>query len=251
VQHDSSKAITSVPWDLVKPTHITVANPSNNLGDHIQSEAQRRLWAVSQFLSRDHPATWPSDARVPLCGWFGAHPFPFTTGATAIIVGFHCQSRSIKSLIDRKKWLADMVKEQGFPVFCRDWDTTVLLRSLGIEAEFGGCVTLTLRRSTPSVSGGATYYVDSPKKGDGVSLTHIRRSLEGLSFIERLEQATAQLSNYESSSGVVTSRLHAWLPCLALGVTARLELPRKVYQIHRLSGYNIRATRLDELFPQA
>jgi hypothetical protein len=241
-------AVERVPWDLVKPTHITVANPSNNLGDHIQSEAQRRLWGVSQFLSRDEPDTWPSDARVPLCGWFGAHPQPFTTKATAIIVGFHCQERSVKSLVDRKQWLVDMVKEQGYPAFCRDAATTTLLRSLGVEAEFGGCVTLTLQRSTPRHSDGVSYYVDAPKKEGGVSLSHTRRDLEGLTFIERLEQASAQLIRYEFSARVVTGRLHAWLPCLALGVATCLELPRKVYQSQRFSGYNIRAALASELF---
>ena len=216
-----------------------------NLGDDIQAEAACRLWKVRDTVDRDDPASWPQDSVVPLIGWWGRAKFP--PASTVRIVGFHCAWDGVPELKRNREWFKQVVASQGFPAFCRDLFTRDLFRKLGIDAEFGGCVSLTLPR------------VDGPRDAPPLSidagrsdpkfqrLTHADYNLGKLSPSERLALASKQLARLADAQSVVTSRLHAWLPCLAMGTPAHLKHARMGSR-ERLGGYNLDATTRKNLF---
>jgi hypothetical protein len=225
--------IIQTPWNDFSVTHIPVAMHTRNLGDDVQSLAASQLWMVRQYVDRDSPSSWPKGVVVPLCGWFGYGNFP--SPAEVKVVGFHCQPKSRKNLSDNKAWLAEAVRKQGFPAMCRDIETRDFVRSLGIDAEFGGCVTLTLLKFEGVRSG--LVSVDAHPIANGYRrITHRRPPLEKMTPEQRLEMAARAIDLYAKSEHVRTSRLHVFLPCIALGTPVELLID-KAPEKGRFSGY--------------
>lgn len=218
-------------------THVPVALGTNNLGDDIQSLAASQLFKVDQWVTRDLPQEWPKHAVVPLCGWFGWGELP--ARSQAIIVGYHCAARSRRNTAAQADWLRTMVKDQGFPAMCRDIATRDLLRSLKIDAEFGGCVTLHLPRYDGPRGGGLLSV-------DDLSVSHAKRATQPtqlqqrlitMGAEDRLALARERVDLLAHADEVDTSRLHVWLPCLALNTPVKLKLSFRVVETDRFSGY--------------
>lgn len=232
-----SSELVQTPWFDFEPTHIPLAFGSANLGDHIQTEAACRLWNCRNFVDREFPTTWSSDAVVPLIGWWLHGKEEFIPPCQSVIVGFHVQS-------DYKKYVTPkvidywklMVYEQGFPAMCRDLSTRNYLRSLGIDAEFGGCVTLTLPKYGGARSG--KYSVDCKTSKAGYTKhTHMIGGLLKKTNEEKLQMASDYMELYEKAEIVETSRLHCWLPCKSFGTNVTFLEEEVYYQRNRLSGY--------------
>lgn len=239
--------IVTFDWSIVVPTHIPVACRSENLGDDIQAEAARRLWGVDSFVDRDNPRSWPSNAVVPLVGWWGGRG-AFPTKAMVKVVGFHLANEGISNFKMNRSWLARVVAEQGFPAMCRDLRTRDLLRSWGIDAEFSGCVSLTLNRDDRERSDrklAVDYYRLAAPGYE--RLTNTDDSLRSAPPRLRLQKASERLEDLASALKVKTSRLHIWLPCLALGTDVEFS-QYAVGSRERLPGYNVAAQRIDDLF---
>lgn len=110
------------------------------------------------------------------------------------------------------------------PVGARDLDTLAALRDHDVPSYFSGCLTLTLRRP-PLPRGEVVYLVDldassvdhirGRTRSPVALLTHGKPALPFLAPEHRLRYAEYVLGLYASARCVVTTRLHAALPCLA------------------------------------
>ena len=115
-----------------------------------------------------------------------------------------------------------------------------LLKKLGVEAYFSGCMTLTLpqmpktRQDKPyvcfvDVDPRATEALSARAKKEGVEprvMTHLIPEYPAdTTWESRAQQVEKLLTIYQNASCVVTSRLHCALPCLALGTPVLLVRP--------------------------
>lgn len=118
----------------------------------------------------------------------------------------------------------DYLRKYG-PVGARDIGTQKFLTDNGIESYFSGCLTLTLLPDETVPKRDDILAVDiSDKVYDFITSKTKRRVIRmntnigsDLSNEDKLVIAKYWLSLYQSAHCVVTSRLHAMLPCLALG----------------------------------
>lgn len=179
-----------------------------------------------------------------LCfGWFMhqlfrmRYGFPLHDALRPLFVSFHCNKRDLLT-DDALAYL----RRYG-PVGCRDWTTVYLLLSAGVPAFFSGCLTTTISTTFPVVderppSGAPVGYVDVPDAPDGApTYAHSDRAVRRRSFLANCDDAVRRLETYRRElSGVVTSRLHAYLPLRSLGVPVEFR-PGNLSDI-RFDGLN-------------
>ena len=119
------------------------------------------------------------------------------------------------------------------PIGCRDEQTRTILRKLGVEAYLMGCFTMCLPQRTHTPENGKTFLVDVSKnlweyipddlKKGAVSISHaapVQMLPMTIEEDDRLnKQARDLLDRYAKEANlVITSRLHAAAPCIAMGI---------------------------------
>jgi len=160
-------------------------------------------------------------------GWY-MHPefrrfydFPFDENVRPLFISFHINDRAM--LNERA---IDYLNRYA-PIGCRDWSTVYILREFGIPAFFSGCITTTLGKLFspigPAVTRQGTAFVDSrPSPGDPCNeatiSTQVGKGVKDGEMVINLKQALEMLHGYRKYRRVVTSRLHCYLPCRALGL---------------------------------
>lgn len=180
-----------------------------------------------EFSSGDAvpPGTWTI-----AFGWH-MHPlyrrvcdFPYHPNLRPIFVAFHVNS---VSMLDDA---AVAYLRKYAPIGCRDWTTVNLLLSCGVDAFFSGCLTPTIdaifpERDEVSDGTGPVGVIDLPRAAagpgadDAVVLSHAVDAYRDMNLVEAVRTAKALLAERQALfSRVVTSRLHAYLPFVALGV---------------------------------
>lgn len=121
------------------------------------------------------------------------------------------------------------------PIGCRDEQARTMLRELGIEAYLMGCFTMCLprRHCAPKPGAGKNFLVDvsdelykyipDELKKNSVKLSHAvpvyttKMTIEEDSRLNR--EAEKLLQRYRDEANIViTSRLHAAAPCIAMGI---------------------------------
>jgi hypothetical protein len=160
-----------------------------------------------------------------LCfGWFMhalfgiRHGFPLHRNLRPIFVSFHCNKRSLLT-----PEAVEYLRRYG-PVGCRDWNTVYLLLSLDVPAFFSGCVTTTIDtvfpdREPPPRDAPVAYVDVEDVAGDGVSYRHSDEAVRRRPFVANVQRALELLETYRGEhGGVVTSRLHCYLPVRSIGV---------------------------------
>jgi len=234
----------------IKPKKIGLLTYSTaNYGDDIQSIAAKQfLPRVDYYIDRDRMDRQKyifADISVILNGWF-MFPvnktvyWPPPSNMRPLFTAFH--------MVNIFQVAAKMFSEQSKqyfkkfgPIGCRDWNTVHALQSLGIDAYYSGCLTLTLgKRDIPRsnkiifcdpfghdgkwhypLPGDSSFDEDIwrkiPKeiKANSEFLTHQIRNTTKTTPEERIAKAEALLDKYAGAKLVVTSRLHCALPCLA------------------------------------
>ncbi len=219
---------------------------SRNIGDEIQSIAALQfLPRVDRYVDRDFldSESFLDQTKVILNGWFTIKPenWPPNPNILPLLVSFHIthkhQSLKYFSSEEYLKYL-----RSKSPIGCRDLWTFNFLRKHGIETYLSGCLTLTLQRE---------HFGEVPQSDEIIftdSDINIPEKYKQ-SFFEYLipeeHKANAHLVNhwdycpsadtnlkmsaahdlikrYLGARLVVTSRLHCFLPCLALGVPVYL-----------------------------
>lgn len=138
------------------------------------------------------------------------------------------------------------------PILTRDEDTMNILRHFGVEAYTVGCITLTLPKRVSTPESEKIFFVDIsqellpyiPEKllSSGELITH------DLSELPEAEQPKGDeyqyvlnfLERYKNEASlVVTSRLHAAVPCIAMGIPVILAI----------NNIDVRFSWLEKLIP--
>jgi hypothetical protein len=229
------------------PTHVPIAYKTINLGDDIQSEAACRFFNIRAHVDRDSMLSWPKDSLIPLVGWYGSvcNKFhKFDTSKQCLIVSTHISPilrNKISKDLKLKDWFNAQVKNQGFPALCRDISTRNFLRSIGVDAEFNGCITTSLK--SKGLKKETLISIDSGKSAHASLenfkfFTQMNPNLPIFSPEERLIEACNRIDLLDSAKKVITSRLHVYLPCQALNTNVELDLAYMSYNAdERFSGH--------------
>ena len=250
------KATNDLPKQILDNTDQKVLNSasqvawgaliydSRNIGDEIQTlaainlipQAPKLLPIHREYL--DQPQfSLHNQAALPifLNGWFThlPHNWPPHESLKPIFVGIHINAEK-KALFDPKH--KDYYNANA-PIGCRDTTTLKYLESIGVDAFFSGCPTITIARP-PVERTEQILVVDAYQKAD-VHVPDSNRLLSGLvpshilekaQFVThnvddykyrrhgyKLRKAIETLNLYASAKLVITSRLHCALPCMAMG----------------------------------
>lgn len=199
---------------------------SVNIGDEIQSiAASRFLPRIDCLVPRDKIKKFTSGIKTKLImnAWWMWKPknFPPSKDIEPLLISMHISRHIRKNFLkpDTKQYLID----HG-PVGCRDRDTEEWLKSNNIPAYFSGCLTLTLQRNPLIKRKDYIIAVDIPHEVEQEIKKRTTRPVYNISRVispyftqeERFQIAKIVLYLYQSAHCVITSRLHASMPCLAL-----------------------------------
>lgn len=237
-----SLPIASVTTNVTRIAELRVA--TQNVGDHIQIEAGRRLLARLGFhasiqIDRDDEiatASQVADDHVKtgmlLNGWFKTNPeqWPPHPLLVPIYLGFHVRLFQAPTLISDKA--IEHYRRWG-PVGCRDRYTLSLLHKHGVEAFLSHCLTLALPKrvaipevqtETFVVSRDTTICKYLPSE---LKTSHFISHYSGTTdFSSNMEQAQALLHLYRTRAKViVTTMLHCALPAIAMGIPVVVFYP--------------------------
>lgn len=215
---------------------------SSNLGDEVQSIAAARLLPrVDRYLPRERLDEANGDQPIKLlCNGFFLHQpdhWPPADNVKPLIVSFHVTGENgAKEALIRPE--LKEYYDRFAPIGCRDKRTERLFKSIGVDAYYSGCVTLTLENKFPESERTdeillvdpfykyqsedyRTYLEESiipaEFKGHVHRITHALPADHGMTEQEKIAAAEALLERYAKAKLVITSRIHCALPCLALG----------------------------------
>ncbi len=217
-----------------------ISHSTVNIGDDIQSIAAKQFLPadavpvdrefISEFAS-------PSPVKVAVNGWFmhqrGAYwdlpvpppekSWPPAPAVDPFFLSLHLTSTFHPTVFSQAG--IEYLKAHA-PIGARDFYTLDELRRRDIPAYFSGCLTMTLRRP-PLTRNDVIYLVDLDEQSIAditqrvrspiAVVTHGKSILPHLAPAHRLQYAEYLLGLYRRAKCVVTTRLHAALPCLALG----------------------------------
>lgn len=211
---------------------------TDNIGDDIQTYAALKLLGSTDlYMDREALSSYDEEPVKLLCnGYFMRHPenWPPSKKVDPYFISMHISNYygCEEKMIDPK--LKDYYNKNG-GVGCRDRDTMRRLQAIGAEANYSGCMTLTLPKpkvqktdeilfvdaflkvTSPAFE---NYYIDklvpAALKKD-VSIIRHEMPLKHLSIEERLAKVENFLARYAAAKVIITSRIHCALPCLAMG----------------------------------
>lgn len=210
---------------------------TNNIGDEIQSIAARQfLPQIDYFINRDNIDNIESSAnekiKIIMNGWFISpykkdgliHWPPKNNNLIPLLISMHIDSINQTTKIFASKTSQAFLKSHS-PIGTRNIHSYEFLQSLSIDSYFSGCLTLTL---IPDKNIKKDNFILAIDVSDNVynkikSITNrriIRIDAAHKTTLERDEKfAVAEfwLYLYQSAHCVISQRLHAILPCLALG----------------------------------
>lgn len=153
---------------------------------------------------------------------------PLNNKITPIFISLHLHD----DIFENREDLVNYFKKYE-PIGCRDEQSCSFFRKYGIEAYIMGCYTLCLPERRKPSKRGKTFVVDAsdelieamPKriKNNAVMLSHavpFKKYPVTHQEDERLEGVAKQYLEryYNEANLVITSRLHAAAPCMAMGI---------------------------------
>lgn len=208
--------------------------PTGNIGDEIQSVAARQfLPSVDVLVDRERMKDFhsPEQVKMILNGWYMCEPkqWPPADSILPLLISLHItREKAVREAWFRPDQLKYLLRNG--PVGARDTETLEVLRQEGVDSYFSGCLTLTLRRNEQAdrgdyicavdVSQGVLEYLSRQTRRPVIPVTHWlprhMRPEDTFVFAEML------LDLYQRAHCVVTTRLHAAMPCLALNTPVLL-----------------------------
>lgn len=217
-----------------------------NLGDPIQSYAMQYIYEqmgihkseliqVSRYEAGDYDGEYvilPFNCFNRIFNQLG-HPYrtlPLSSKIIPVFISFHLHSRVInEDIIENLKLFQ--------PIGCRDEETMINLREHGILAYLSGCVTSLLPRRTNKPKHPKTFFIDVPESLMSYVPKHLLENAEFVTHHAILprtsetdvmsdeecntfyEMSMQQYETYKNEATlIVTSRLHAASPCMAMGI---------------------------------
>lgn len=193
-----------------------------NIGDCIQTLAvTQHLPRVDLYLDRDRLDEYDGDpCLLVMQGWFSHRPtaWPPSPRITPIFHGFHI-TREAEPVYARH---VDYLRRHQ-PIGCRDRGTYNLVRSWGLEAYLSLCCTLTFptRAAAPAEPYYALCDLQKGMLNPAIRKKTIRvsHSIAPIDPMVQIDYARAMLDFYrDHASHLITSRIHAAMPCIAMGI---------------------------------
>lgn len=214
---------------------------SINLGDEVQSIAATRLLPrVDRYLPREslHDVSSVKPLKLLCNGFFMYKPenWPPSDAISPLFVSMHVSEFNKAGVMTRPE-LKEYYQKFG-PIGCRDKKTARLFQKNGHEAYFSGCCTLTLQnpfseadRTDEILMVDPFYHFEDEAYSTFLEqrlvpasehhrvhrVTHLLAPDHPYSEEEKIAKANELLDRYAKASLVITSRIHAALPCLAMG----------------------------------
>lgn len=217
-----------------------------NIGDPIQELAVLNLYKEMRipkddiiFIDRYHMGSYNGEPVIlPMCSFnqisnmygYNYDSLPPSDKILPVYISFHLHTRVLS------EELCNHLKKHE-PIGCRDEETKINLENHGIKAYITGCITATFPLRNKSITQTKTYFIDTPDslenfipsklKSSGKYIGHMpsfsRLSSEHYLTDEEmlyiLNTAKDRLAEYANEASlVVTSRLHAASPCMAMGI---------------------------------
>jgi hypothetical protein len=211
--------------------HIgVIAAYSNNIGDDIQTLAALRFAPDAAIVHRKKIGLERRVLKIIGNAWWteadAINPRP---DQDMLPISMHIAPGADESLYNYLR---------GKTVGARDRATLRELQARGIDAYFSGCLTLTLPRYTGKRTGGVVFTDNIPQEWipDGARYSkHVDNDWINLPIEDKLELARQKLELYANAELVITGRLHAALPCIALGTPVLLNT-QVDFDKHRFEG---------------
>lgn len=215
-----------------------VSHTTINIGDDIQTIAAKRFLpscAVPIHREFIHEFSCNSPVKAIINGWFmhinGGYwdlplpapekSWPPSSQIDPFFISLHLTERFHPIVFSEEN--IDYLKQHG-PIGARDFYTLKILQEKNIPSYFSGCLTLTLENNHTErndliylvdLDEETIRYIRSKVSSPIVIVTHGKALLRFLSTEHRLKYAEYVLDLYRKAKCVVTTRLHAALPCLA------------------------------------
>lgn len=242
---------------LVYDYHYSFTKPVNrvNIGDYIQSLAAFQYLPKNCFpilIERDTIQYYHGPkAKLIMNGWFSIKEGNKYTSEQIdpLYLSFH-----INNDIKEKSMIEHLKRYE--PIGCRDLYTFHLLLNKNIKAFFSSCLTTTLDKN---------YFIKNSLRNEEIIFTNFKfgyldkadefiKNLTAYNFknitylthsfsikinhLERFRIAHSLLKRYANAKLVITTRIHAALPCLALKTP--VIFVNKKYDKYRYNGiYNL------------
>jgi hypothetical protein len=146
--------------------------------------------------------------------------FNIPDNITPIFVSFHISNEKLYET----KYIEQFKKYE--PIGCRDIHTTTTLRKYGVKTYFSGCLTTTIDFYKWKKINNNTYCVDTKlNNSNDIKINHANHKWTKLHYIKIFDDALNILKKYKDCNKVYTSRLHCYLPCMAIGVPVTIVSP--------------------------
>ena len=226
--------------------------PTLNIGDDIQSYAIKQFMPhVDYLIDREKIGKFKTKDEKPvaviMAAWWMWEKWnwPPSKFIYPLFVGFHYsdnkaakQAGCPADYLFMKGLGAKYLNANG-PIGCRDYYTRDRLKELGVNADFSGCITITLpeqKRIKPEkeyvclvdVAGPVQKKVRQELEGTDIEVKVIKHDVDTehrkKPFEQRMQETEELLTLYQNAKCVITRRLHCALPCLAMGVPVLLAM---------------------------
>lgn len=204
---------------------------SKNIGDQFQSfAAEQHLPRVDEQIERDFLGDLPGPDKhfVIMNGWFNQDPEPWppSEALEPVFFGFHIGKNRKDNIRERYLQPDSVAYFKRFePIGCRDRQTRDWLLEKGVDAYYSKCLTLTFPKREKVPKDGKIFLVDVfsyyplPKylRKKGVIVGHGISNILGDPVKRTVAKRVLEVYRDEAAL-VVTSRLHAAMPCIAMGI---------------------------------
>lgn len=208
---------------------------TKNIGDEIQILAARQFLPTrtAGTVDRERLGKYSSDpARLIMNGWYvsSTRHWPPSKTLTPLLTSFHMTD--LPDPYTNRPTCDAMLEKEGKsfllkngPVGARDLGTYRFLLKNSISSYFSGCLTLTIKnrglkknQNICSVDVSPAVNEHLGRISDRTIVTLENSSIpDNMPYDQKLARAQETLNTYEQSAVVITTRLHAALPSLALG----------------------------------
>ncbi len=219
---------------------VIVYTRTANMGDDIQAYAASRFYPhIDYYIDREKIDSFFSEnneqVAAIMAGWYMHSPlnWPPSPYIKPLMVSMHFSpSMELVCGMTKKNALDDKASMDWFEqsgddgVGCRDEYTARMLQELGIKAWWSGCITLTLDRYSGVEKHNKIVCVDIADNQIDVIKRHTTKEVISvthkytrcISLEKRMKIVEERLKFYQGASLLITTRLHAALPAIALGV---------------------------------
>lgn len=256
---------SEIVWGNIKYDYTNITKKENfiiNIGDNFQEWAILHLYKYMGIpsnkiinISKEEIYTWQGEEMIlPInCLLLGNNLkrgiFPFSEKIIPCFLGL--------SLVQSDLSEIEICYLKKFePIGCRDENTCNLLRQYGINAYLNGCMTVTLPQRDRKVKKKVKVcLIDVPKEVEKIVFEKWDESeiasyshMVDVSEVTDVEEYIMQRYNkYMEAELIVTSRLHAAIPCMVAGIpviiTKDIIPPTfswidKLIPIYKLGEYN-------------